>query len=84
MSSCEAEENQEIVWFWKPREESVSKRLSHWAEGCWEAKKSEDQEVTPRISSMEVTDGLDLSGLQGMGGLGENGGKKNGEILYKR
>lgn len=71
VNSCEAEENQETVLFWKPREESVSRRLSHCAECCWETRKSGDQELTPRINSMEVTDGLGVSGFQGMMGLGE-------------
>lgn len=59
------------VQFWKPREESVSKRLSHCAEYCWEARESEDQQLAPRISSMEIIDGLAVSGLQGMVGSGE-------------
>lgn len=47
--------------------------MNNCAEHCWEARESEDQELTPRISSTEVTDGLYVSGFQGMVGLGETG-----------
>lgn len=40
-----------------------------------------DQELTPRISSMEVADGLDVSGFQGMVGLGERKEEKSRKLI---
>lgn len=39
VNNCEAEENQESVLFWKPREGSVSRRLSYCDKCCWDARK---------------------------------------------
>ena len=60
----------------QPSEEHVSKGTNGRAEFCWEARASKDQELTPRISSMEIAGGLDVSGFQEVVGVGEiEGGK---------
>lgn len=40
-----------------------------------------DRELTPRMSSMEVAGGLDVSGFQGMVGLGERKEEKSRKLV---